>query len=51
MYILLVQNITKPYDATFYKCSSITYAEQIKSQYDSHSYSFELISDFKLITF
>lgn len=51
MYILLIQNVTDIEDSTFFKCSSISSARKIISEYDPDIYSFELISDYKSIYF
>ena len=50
MYILLITNKREPGDSTFFKCSSISSARKIISEYDPYIYSFELISDYKSIS-
>lgn len=51
MYILLIQNTKELGDSTFFKCSSISDARKIKSEYDPYIYSFELIFDYKSLPF
>lgn len=47
MYILLIQNTKELGDSTFFKCSSISDARRIASNYDPYIYRFEIITDYK----